>query len=129
MLIGLLWAVVAKATGGLPTTAVGAAAVLVADAAVTGARPLGGLARVAEGVASRRPARGAVAVMREPYLGPAGVVALVLACLLRFSLLAGLVVAAAFARWWRGRFGGASGAAVGAGGLLAETMTLAVVAS
>jgi adenosylcobinamide-GDP ribazoletransferase len=194
--LGLVWAGVG-AVGLLPAGVL-AALVLVVDAVLTGALHLDAVADVADGVASRRPADEAVAVMRDPRVGAVGAVALVLACLLRWSALVPLAgslllvaapvtgrvamvlllallpsrdgsLATAFARsgatvvlaacglgallaglpgpgglaalaagsaaavlygiWWRARFGPATGDAVGAGGLLAETVALICLAA
>lgn len=90
MLVGLAWGLTAYGIEHqqlFVSTAVAAAAVLVVDAVLTGGLHLDALADVADGVASRRDAEQAVAIMRQPTIGAAGAAALVLACLLRYGLL------------------------------------------
>lgn len=73
--------------------------VLLAGAAATGGRGLGGLARAGDGLAAHESggdrAR-AFAVMRDPRRGTAGLVALVVAVILRFALLSSLPPAVAW---------------------------------
>lgn len=195
-LLGLVWAAVGAA-GLLPATVL-AALVLVVDALLTGGLHLDAVADVADGVASRRPPEEAVTVMRDPRVGAAGALALVLVCLLRWTALVplagalalvavpvsgrvamvlllallpprdgslstalarpgapvvlavcglgallaalpgsagllalavGCAAALGYGLWWRARFGPATGDAVGAGGLLAETFALICLAA
>lgn len=91
LLIGAAWAGVGwlgfLAFGPLPAAAV----VLLADLLLTGGLHLDGLADAADGLASRKPREEAMGIMREGPMGPVGGAALVVAVLLRFSLLACLV--------------------------------------
>jgi len=90
--IGLVWfavAVVGEALGAGPLLV--ATLVLVADAVVTGGLHLDGLADVADGVASRRPADDAVRIMRDSAVGAGGLVAVVLVSLVRQAALLGVL--------------------------------------
>jgi adenosylcobinamide-GDP ribazoletransferase len=66
---------------------VAATVVLIVDALLTGALHLDAFADVIDGVASRRQTEEAIQIMREPQVGAVGSCGLVLACLLRASLL------------------------------------------
>lgn len=91
LLVGLSWAAVA-ATGLLwwgPLVV--AAAVVVADALVTGGLHLDGVADVGDVVGSRRRGPTALEIARDPSVGALGVVALVSVLLLRFVLVASLL--------------------------------------
>jgi adenosylcobinamide-GDP ribazoletransferase len=88
LVIGLAWASCYAVVNRFLGPLVAAASVLCIDAALTGALHLDATADVADGVASRRPPHEAVRIMREPHVGAVGAAALVLVCLLRFSLLA-----------------------------------------
>lgn len=96
LVVGLAWALVAVPLTTLQTNAVPAALVLVVDAVLTGMLHLDALADVADGVVSRRDPDDAVAIMREPAVGAAGVAAVVLGCLLRFAIL---IVAVDATQW------------------------------
>jgi adenosylcobinamide-GDP ribazoletransferase len=85
-LVGLVWVAIGLADRFLPIPVL-AGLVLVADAVVTGGLHLDALADVTDGAASRRPAGEAVEIMRDPRVGALGALALVLACLLRWSAL------------------------------------------
>lgn len=200
--VGLVWVAVAGGDRLLPPPVL-AALILVADALLTGGLHLDALADVADGAASRRPPDEALEVMRDPRVGAAGALALVLVCLVRWTALlplvgagwsgalvlvaapvtgrvamvvmlallpprgddslaaavarpdgpvvagacflaallcglpglgglaalaAGFGVTAVFSAWWRARFGAVGGDAVGACGLLAETVALLTLA-
>jgi adenosylcobinamide-GDP ribazoletransferase len=86
--VGVVWVATAIAAEAVaPSLLLVAAVVLVADAGITGGLHLDALADVADGVASRRPAEEAVRVMRDSAVGAGGVVAVVLACLVRQAAL------------------------------------------
>lgn len=88
VVVGVVWVATALlAEPVAPSLLLVATLVLVADAAITGGLHLDGLADVADGVASRRPAEDAVRIMRDSAVGAGGVVALVLVSLLRQSAL------------------------------------------
>ncbi|MGH8907979.1 MAG: adenosylcobinamide-GDP ribazoletransferase [Egibacteraceae bacterium] len=88
LVVGAAWALTYWAVSLLLGPLAAAASVLCVDAAITGALHLDAVADVADGVASRRPPRAAVEIMREPCVGAVGAAVLVLMCLLRLSLLA-----------------------------------------
>lgn len=90
-LIGLLWASVGATDRLFPNTFLVAALILVVDAVVTGALHLDGFADALDGLASRRPAEGAVAIMRQGPVGAVGALGLVLVCLVRLGALVGLL--------------------------------------
>ena len=71
-----------------PGRLLGAALAVAAVAALTGALHLDGLADTADGLGSRRPAAGALEVMRRPDIGPMGVAALVLVLLIQVAAVA-----------------------------------------
>lgn len=88
VLVGLSWAAPVALLSRTPVpTAVIAAVVLIVDAIVTGGLQLDATADVGDAVASRRRGDEAVAVMRDPAVGALGAATLMLALLLRFSLL------------------------------------------
>lgn len=91
LLIGALLAAAVWMLGDAPPL-LGAAVLLVVWVAVTGALHLDGLADSADawlgGLGDRERT---LAIMKDPYCGPAGVVTLVLALLLKFAALAYLV--------------------------------------
>lgn len=87
LVIGITWALCYSVTNRHFGPFAAAAVVLIADALVTGALHLDAFTDVVDGVASRRPADEAVRIMREPQIGAVGAAGLVLACLLRASLL------------------------------------------
>lgn len=94
--VGLLMGLIAAgglaigAAGGLSVLRqlLGAAVAVALLAALTGGLHLDGLADTADGLGSRRPAAGALAIMRRPDIGPLGVVTLVLVLLLQVTALA-----------------------------------------
>lgn len=90
-LIGLVWTSVGATDRLFPNTFLVAALILVADAVVTGALHLDGLADALDGLASRRPAEEAVAIMRQGPVGAVGALGLVLVCLVRLGALVGLL--------------------------------------
>ncbi len=90
LVVGIVWALVASTSDRFLNTGVAASLVLVADALVTGALHLDGLADVADGLGSRRRGDAALAVMRDPSVGAAGALAVALALLVRHSALLGL---------------------------------------
>ena len=71
-----------------PGRLLGAALAVAAVAALTGGLHLDGLADTADGLGSRRPADGALEVMRRPDIGPMGVAALVLVLLIQVAAVA-----------------------------------------
>jgi adenosylcobinamide-GDP ribazoletransferase len=79
---GVLWAG-ARWAGPL----LGAVLAITALAAVTGGLHLDGLADLADGLGSRRPAAGALEIMKQSDIGPFGVVALVLTLLIQVAAL------------------------------------------
>ncbi|MBV9850155.1 MAG: adenosylcobinamide-GDP ribazoletransferase [Armatimonadetes bacterium] len=112
-LLGLLaacvWNLAARLWPGEPL--VHAALVLAAGAALTAGRPLGGLARAADGLAAHGAGGDrsrAFAVMRDPRRGTAGMVALAVFIALQLAFLGalppalawgGLILAGALGRW------------------------------
>lgn len=87
VVIGMVWVGVASGVapwGGL----VAAAAVVAADAVVTGGLHLDGVADIGDMLGSRRWGADALAVARDPHVGALGVVALVSVLLVRFTLVA-----------------------------------------
>ena len=87
LVLGVTWALSYAATNLYLGPFVAAAVVLIADGMMTGGLHLDAFADVVDGVASRRPAEEAVRIMREPQVGAVGAAGLILACLLRVSLL------------------------------------------
>lgn len=91
LLIGVLLAGLAWLLSGIPAL-VAAALLLVVWVAVTGALHLDGLADSADAwLGGRSDRERTLAIMKDPYCGPAGVVTLVLALLLKFAALTYLV--------------------------------------
>ena len=94
--VGLLLGVVAagamvlvQGTGASPyRQLLGAAVALALLGLLTGGLHLDGLADTADGLGSRRPAAGALAIMRRPDTGPLGVASLVLVLLIQVTALA-----------------------------------------
>jgi adenosylcobinamide-GDP ribazoletransferase len=88
------------AGGGGGRRLLGAALAVALVALLTGGLHLDGLADTADGLGSRRPATGALAIMRRSDVGPMGVAALVLMLLIQVAALAAVprapVAAAAF---------------------------------
>ncbi|MGH8902747.1 MAG: adenosylcobinamide-GDP ribazoletransferase [Egibacteraceae bacterium] len=87
LVVGLTWALFFAVTNLYLGPFAAAAVVLIADGLLTGGLHLDAFADVVDGVASRRPADEAIRIMREPQVGAIGAAGLVLACLLRASLL------------------------------------------
>lgn len=87
LVVGVTWALSYATTNRYLGPFVAAVVVLIADALLTGGLHLDAFADVADGVASRRPADEAIRIMREPQVGAVGAAGLVLACLLRASVL------------------------------------------
>ena len=71
-----------------PGRLLGAALAIAAVAALTGGLHLDGLADTADGLGSRRPADGALEVMRRSDIGPMGAAALVLVLLIQVTAVA-----------------------------------------
>lgn len=94
LLVGLVWAGAAAAGTVWWGPLVAAAAVLIADAIVTGGLHLDGVADVGDTVGSRRRGPAALEIARDPRVGALGVVVLACTLLLRFALVATLVAAA-----------------------------------
>jgi adenosylcobinamide-GDP ribazoletransferase len=92
LLLGGIGAGVLLAVGSLnPTGAarlLGAALAVAATAILTGGLHLDGLADTADGLGSRRPADGALEIMRRSDIGPMGVGALVLVLLVQVAAVA-----------------------------------------
>lgn len=87
LVVGATWALFFVATNLYLGPFAAASVVLIADGLLTGGLHLDAFADVVDGVASRRPADEAIRIMREPQVGAIGAAGLVLACLLRASLL------------------------------------------
>ncbi|MFJ8823184.1 adenosylcobinamide-GDP ribazoletransferase [Streptomyces sp. NPDC102467] len=102
-LAGLVVGLAAAALGGA-LTLLGAGALLAAVASVTvpavltRGLHLDGLADVADGLGSGKPAEDALRIMKQSDIGPFGVVTLVLALLTQIAVLAQLYAES----WWRG---------------------------
>jgi adenosylcobinamide-GDP ribazoletransferase len=92
LLLGLIaaggLAIVTAGGPSVPRQLLGAALAVALLAALTGGLHLDGLADTADGLGSRRPAEGALAIMRRPDIGPLGVVTLVLVLLIQVTALA-----------------------------------------
>jgi adenosylcobinamide-GDP ribazoletransferase len=92
LLLGGIGAGVLLAVGRLNATApgrlLGAALAVAVIAVLTGGLHLDGLADTADGLGSRRPAAGALEIMRRSDIGPMGVGALVLVLLVQVSAVA-----------------------------------------
>jgi adenosylcobinamide-GDP ribazoletransferase len=73
-----------------PGRLLGAALAVAAIAALTGGLHLDGLADTADGLGSRRPAAGALEIMRRSDIGPMGVGALVLVLLIQVAAVAAI---------------------------------------
>lgn len=89
-LIGGVWSLSAWGATQAWGPLVAAGGVLLADLLITGGLHLDAVADLADGLASRRPPRQAIEIMREPAIGAIGAAGLVTALLLRFSLIATL---------------------------------------
>jgi adenosylcobinamide-GDP ribazoletransferase len=87
LVVGIAWVLFFVATNSYLGPFVAAAVVLIADGLLTGGLHLDAFADVVDGIASRQPAGEAVRIMREPQVGAVGAAGLILACLLRVSLL------------------------------------------
>jgi adenosylcobinamide-GDP ribazoletransferase len=83
---GVLWLATRPGQAG---PLLGAVLAVAALAILTGGLHLDGLADLADGLGSRRPAGAALEIMKRSDIGPFGVVALVLTLLLQVSALAG----------------------------------------
>jgi adenosylcobinamide-GDP ribazoletransferase len=94
LLLGGIGACVVLAVGGLNATGpgrlLGAALAVTAIAVLTGGLHLDGLADTADGLGSRRPAAGALEIMRRSDIGPIGVGALVLVLLIQVTAVAAI---------------------------------------
>ena len=92
LLLGGIGACVVLAVGSLNATGpgrlLGAALAVAAVAVLTGGLHLDGLADTADGLGSRRPAAGALEIMRRSDIGPMGVGALVLVLLIQVTAVA-----------------------------------------
>jgi adenosylcobinamide-GDP ribazoletransferase len=92
LLLGGIGACVVLAVGSLNATGpgrlLGAALAVAAVAVLTGGLHLDGLADTADGLGSRRPAAGALEIMRRSDIGPMGVGALVLVLLIQVAAVA-----------------------------------------
>lgn len=89
--------VMAGASAATGSRLLGAALALAGLAGLTGALHLDGLADTADGLGSRQPPEGALAVMRRSDIGPMGVVSLVFVLLLDVAALASLSSAGTWA--------------------------------
>jgi adenosylcobinamide-GDP ribazoletransferase len=96
-LLGAGWAGAAWAAEAAWGPLAAAATVVALDLLVTGALHADAFADVADGIASRKPAAEAIAIMRQPVVGAVGTAALVAALLLRFAWIAVLVSSRS---WW-----------------------------
>jgi adenosylcobinamide-GDP ribazoletransferase len=116
-----------------------AAAAVTALALLTGGLHLDGLADLADGLGSRRPAREALDIMKRSDIGPFGVVAIVLTLLIQVAALAraasigrgvpaalAAVVAGRLAITWACRRGVPAARASGLGALVAGTVNPAI---
>jgi adenosylcobinamide-GDP ribazoletransferase len=94
LLLGGIGACVVLAVGGLNATGpgrlLGAALAVTIIAVLTGGLHLDGLADTADGLGSRRPATGALEIMRRSDIGPMGVGALVLVLLIQVTAVAAI---------------------------------------
>lgn len=90
LLVGGACALLAWGGSTLWSPLVGAALAVALDLALTGALHVDAVADVADGLASRRPAEQAKAIMREPQVGAVGAAAAALALLLRLAWVATL---------------------------------------
>jgi adenosylcobinamide-GDP ribazoletransferase len=94
LLLGGIGACVVLAVGSLNSTGggrlLGAALAVAAIAVLTGGLHLDGLADTADGLGSRRPAAGALEIMRRSDIGPMGVGALVLVLLIQVAAVAAI---------------------------------------
>ena len=94
LLLGGIGACVVLAVGSLNATGpgrlLGAALAVAAVAVLTGGLHLDGLADTADGLGSRRPAAGALEIMRRSDIGPMGVGALVLVLLIQVTAVAAI---------------------------------------
>jgi adenosylcobinamide-GDP ribazoletransferase len=92
LLLGGIGACVVLAVGSLNSTGggrlLGAALAVAVIAVLTGGLHLDGLADTADGLGSRRPAAGALEIMRRSDIGPMGVGALVLVLLIQVAAIA-----------------------------------------
>ncbi len=110
--VGMVWAGTAWLAGfGLPLLVV-AALVVAADVAVTGALHLDAVGDVGDGYAARRSGGDAIVAMTDSRLGAVGAATLVATLLVRFALLAALVVAPWTAALWLAPIVGRAGMAV-----------------
>jgi adenosylcobinamide-GDP ribazoletransferase len=91
--LGGLWAASAYLGTALWTPLVGAALVVAADLAATGALHVDAVADVADGLGSRRPRTEALRIMRAPEVGAVGAAAAAASLLLRFAFVAALAAA------------------------------------
>ncbi|WP_308286822.1 adenosylcobinamide-GDP ribazoletransferase [Actinomadura parmotrematis] len=140
LLVGGAAALVLLAAGalGLPGT-LGAVLAVGSSAALTRALHLDGLADLADGLGSRKPAAGALAIMKRSDIGPFGVVTLLLVLLVQVAAVAGaphpalaVLVAAAAGRLalpWACRAGVPSARSGGLGDLVAGTVPTAGAAA
>jgi adenosylcobinamide-GDP ribazoletransferase len=94
LLLGGIGACVLLAVGSLNATGpgrlLGAALAVAVIAVLTGGLHLDGLADTADGLGSRRPAAGALEIMRRSDIGPMGVGALVLVLLIQVTAVAAI---------------------------------------
>lgn len=86
-LLGLVWVLVGRSVSLYLGPAVAAGAIVLADAWLTRAQHLDGLAAVVEGSATGQDSDDAIAVMRDPAVGALGVAAMLGLGLVRFGLL------------------------------------------
>jgi len=93
LLVGGAWAGTAWGARSVWGALAAAGLVMLVDLLITGGLHLDALADLVDGLASRRPAAEAVAIMRDSRIGAVGAAGLGVALLLRFAFVASLVTA------------------------------------
>lgn len=141
LLIGIVWAVTAWAASTIWDPLVAAGLVVAVDLLLTGGLHADAIADLTDGIASRKSADEAIAVMREPTIGGVGAAVLVVGLILRFVLIALVIsrrgftpliavpVAGRFAMvWLMSRAGTAQGPSLASAFCEAATNCIAIIA-